>query len=120
MKYLNQDYRDRGIKKWAGFYLSEHTAAQEAQEKIKQKVNPQKEQMTLHEIGYVLEEARIKNSPVAIQKEAVNSEGQYYDDSIGHLSGFDELGIYVDGEKIDYDEIRNAEVIKTAKWSDLS
>ncbi len=29
MKYLNDEYQDRGMKKWAGFFLSEHTAEQE-------------------------------------------------------------------------------------------
>lgn len=93
MKYLNDEFRDRGIKKWTGFYLSEHTAARKAEEKIKQKSNP--------------------------QKEAVDSEGKYYDDVIGQLSGFDELGIYVGGEKIDCDEIRNVEMINVSKWSDI-
>lgn len=33
MKYLNDEYQDRGMKKWAGFFLSEHTAEQEKNSK---------------------------------------------------------------------------------------
>lgn len=120
MKYLNEEYRDRGKMKWAGFYLSEHSSEQEKLKATRESVNEPKEKMSLPKIGEVLKQARIKNRAVAIQREAVDSEGRYYDDVIGFVLGADELGLYIGDEKVDYDEIRNVEIADHRKWSYLS
>ena len=62
MTYLNDQYHDRGMKKWAGFFLSEHTAAQEKVQKGLAHTNSPKPQMSEQEIGEVLQIARIKIS----------------------------------------------------------
>ena len=79
MTYLNNQYHDRGMKKWAGFFLSEHTAEQEKIQKGLAHINPQKFQMSEQEISEVLQLAIVKNKPVAIQIEAIDSDGNYYD-----------------------------------------
>jgi len=79
MKYLNDEYQDRGMKKWAGFFLSEHTAEQEKIQKGLAHINSPKPQMSEQEIGEVLQVARLKNKSVAIQIEAIDNEGNYYD-----------------------------------------
>lgn len=110
MKYLNDEYQDRGMKKWAGFFLSEHTAEQEKIQKGLAHTNSPKPQMSDQEIGEVLQMARIKNKSVAI-----DNEGNYYDDIVGSLKGADSLGIYVGNEKV---QIRNIEIFNQTKWSD--
>ena len=117
MTYFNDQYRDRGMKKWAGFFLSEHTAEQEKIQKRLAHTNPPKPQMSEQEIGEVLQIARIKNKSVAIQIEAIDNEGNYYDDIIGSLKGADSLGFYVGNEKVHYDEIRNVKLVDHVKWS---
>lgn len=113
-------YKDRGMLKWmTGFFLSDHTAAMKADVAERSRVNKQKRQMYGEEIEAVLNEARIKNKPVAIQLEALNQERAYYDDIIGMIKGFDELGIYIDNQKVHYDEIRNVEFHELKKWSSL-
>ena len=119
MTYLNDQYHDRGMKKWAGFFLSEHTAEQEKIQKGFANINAPKPRMSEQEIGEVLQLAIVKNKPVAIQIEAVNNDGRYYDDIIGHLKGSDSLGIYVGNEKVHYDEIRNIQIYDQVKWSSL-
>lgn len=120
MNYLNDEYRDRGIKKWAGFYLSEHTATQEKETNEKKKFNPQKKQMDSQEIASVVNESILKNKSVAIQIEAVDQNGHYKDDVVGLIVGGDELGIYVKDTKVDFDEIRNIQFITLKKWTDLT
>lgn len=120
MNDLNEEYRDRGIKKWAGFYLSEHTAAQENLTAEMKKVNPQKKQMDSEEITSVINEAILKNKSVAIQIEAVDQNGYYKDDVIGLVIGGDELGIYVNDTKIDFDEIHNIQFVSLKKWTNLT
>lgn len=114
-----QIYQDRGMLKWIGFYLSDQTAAIQKDVAERSKVNPQKEEMNGEDIERILNEARIKNVPVAVQLNNLNVEAQYYDDIIGMIRGYDALGIYIDSKKVLYDEIRNVELYDWHKWSEL-
>lgn len=120
MNYLNEEYHDRGIKKWAGFYLSEHTAVQEKLTDERQKINLQKQQLDPEEIASIVNEAILKNKSVAIQIEAVDQNGYYRDDVIGLVVGGDELGIYINDTKVDFDEIRNVQFVSLKKWTHLT
>lgn len=120
MNYLNKEYHDRGIKKWAGFYLSEHTAVQEKLTDERHEFNPQKQQMDPQEIALVVNESILKNKSIAIQIEAVDQNGYYKDDVVGLVVGGDELGIYVNDTKVDFDEIRNIQFISLKKWTHLT
>lgn len=112
-------YDDRGMLKWIGFYLSDQTAAINKDVKERSIVNPKKEQLDGEEINRILNEARIKSKPVAIQLNSVNADAQYSDDVTGMIRGYDSLGIYVDSKRVLYDEIRNVEFYDWHKWSDL-
>ena len=48
------DYQDRGIKKWQGMYLSEHTAELEKAQQQEEKVIPAKRAMAEAEIQQLL------------------------------------------------------------------
>ncbi|MDA9471970.1 hypothetical protein [Enterococcus sp. 5H] len=117
--YFN-DYHDRGIKKWNGFYLSEHTAIINAENAAARKTVPKKKRMTETEIGQVLEFAFNNRRQIVVQLEIVDSEGKYNDDTIGFIEGFDELGLMIGQEKVHYDEIRNIELLNFKKWSDMT
>ena len=112
-------YEDRNMLKWIGFYLSDQTAAINKDVTERSKVNNQKPLMQSEEIEKVLNEARLKSKPVSVQLEALNENAQYYDDVIGMIRGYDELGIYIGYQKVHYDEIRNVEVYNWKKWSEL-
>ncbi|EOH79658.1 hypothetical protein [Enterococcus malodoratus] len=112
-------YEDRNMLKWIGFYLSDQTAAINKDVTERSKVNNQKPLMQSEEIEKVLNEARLKSKPVSVQLEALNENAQYYDDVIGMIRGYDELGIYIGDQKVYYDEIRNVEVYNWKKWSEL-
>lgn len=111
--YYFEKYQDRKMKKWAGFYLSEHTAIIE-QEKKRQPAE-KKVQMRWVEIDEVLAQAFQNQLEVMIQKEELDSEGNYGADIVGKIQGYDGLGIYVDGYKIDYDEIRHVQFYERKK-----
>ncbi|MBS5821476.1 MAG: hypothetical protein KIC85_09950 [Enterococcus gilvus] len=112
-------YEDRNMLKWIGFYLSDQTAAINKDVTERSKVNNQKPLMQSEEIEKVLNKARLKSKPVSVQLEALNENAQYYDDVIGMIRGYDELGIYIGDQKVHYDEIRNVEVYNWKKWSEL-
>lgn len=47
-------YEDRGMMKWIGFYLSDHTAVLNKESAARSRINSEKEQMTVEEIGATL------------------------------------------------------------------
>lgn len=117
---LNGYYNDRGMQKYSVFYISEHTSLIESAKTSRSKENKQKPQMSKEDINKVFERAQLHSLKVAIQIEAVDEEGRYYDDVVGSLAGYDELGIYISNEKVGYDEISHIEIYVPHKWSDLS
>lgn len=114
---FNETYQDRGTIKWMGMYLSEHTASLEAEKKKLLKVVPVKPRMSSEDIEKVIDTAILRSSLVAIQIEAVDDEGNYSEDIIGELEGYDELGFWVDGQLVEYDSIRNIQEYAQLKWS---
>lgn len=114
---FNETYQDRGTIKWMGMYLSEHTASLEAEKKKLLKVVPVKPRMSSGDIEKVIDTAILRSSLVAIQIEAVDDDGNYSEDIIGELEGYDELGFWVDGQLVEYDSIRNIQEYAQLKWS---
>lgn len=103
--------------KFMGMYLSEHAAAMEADRKKLLKVVPVKPRMSQESINEVIDRAILNSSLVAVQLEAVDKEGNYSDDIIGNLQGYDESGFWIDGQLIEYDSIRNIQEYAQLKWS---
>ena len=116
--YFSQ-YHDRGIQKWLGFMLSEHTAQITAEKQRLAKVITQKRKMTENEIGQLFEFAFNNNRQVVVQLEMTDTDGNYFEDIVGFINGYDDLGYMISNEKIHYDEIRNVELFDLKKWSDI-
>lgn len=119
MASYGKNYKDRGMVKWAGFYLSEHTDTLYNEKTAEANRPVQKMQMDVDEIGEILSEAVLKSRKIVIQIEERDSNGYYRPDIIGIIQGSDELGIYVGSTKVGYDEIRNVAFSNELKWSDM-
>ncbi|OJG77313.1 hypothetical protein RV10_GL002570 [Enterococcus pallens] len=76
--------------------------------------------MESHEIKEIINQAIIRQQIVSIQKEERDLQGRFPDDIIGIIEGGDELGLFISGHKINYDEIRNIQIVPFSKWSNLS
>ena len=75
--------------------------------------------MTQGEIGQIFEFAFNNNRQVVVQLEIKDAEGKYFDDTVGFILGYDELGFMVGDTKVHYDEIRNVELFNFKKWSNI-
>ena len=111
-----KNYIDRGIVKWTGMYLAEHTAQLEAFQKKEHTLVTQKKQMSSLEIDEIVACAVLKNVAVCIQKEARDLNGHYYPDVIGKIRGYDNRGLFINDEKVDFDEIRHISIQPSIKW----
>lgn len=118
-----QVYQDRGMMKWIGFYLSDHTAVMDQESKERNHINIEKEQMTLEEIGEVLQQAYLKNKRIAIQLETLNDEGNYLNDLVGKIFGQKEEQIYLNEEErgmlhLTIEQIHHVEILGPKKILD--
>lgn len=113
-------YEDRGMMKWIGFYLSDHTAVLNKESTARSRINSEKEQMTVEEIGAILQQGFLQNKRLAIQLEALDSEGNYLDDLVGKLVGQKDEQIYLDEEErgvlhMTIEQIHHVELLKPKK-----
>lgn len=117
-EHFFDNYHDRGMKKWAGFFLSEHTATMESLTAKEKKPNYAKPMMEINEITLSLHEAITKGKQISVQLLETNLEGFYPDDIIGKVQGYDNQGVYISGVPIKLENIRNVEFYSHLKWSD--
>lgn len=109
-------YQDRGMVKWAGFYLSEHSAQMERAEAFD--YPEQHPRMSQTDIEACLEKALTKDLQIRLQKEEVDLEGHYRPDLVGKITGYDEEGLYIARQQVRYDEIRFVQIEAFHKWSE--
>lgn len=122
---LIRDYDDRGMVKWMGFYLSEHTAEMEAEKKERTTVWSRKPTMDEPAIAEVLEKSYRTKSFVEIQLNEVTPEGVAYADIVGIVEGFKDTVIFVSHPTSGLQVIKNnlinhIRLLSCPKWSDLS
>ncbi len=117
-------YKDRGIMKWMGLMLSDHTEAlkRESEDSRLIEVKPKRE-MTEEEISQVLYQAFTNNSGVAIQANTLRKDGNYYKDLECKVSGYTDNQIHLslkDGRvrSCTLEQIRNVEMMNSLDWYD--
>lgn len=121
---LIRDYDDRGMIKWMGFYLSEHTAEMEKEAIVRNKVWVRKESMSDIEIGNTLNKAFQDSQAVTIQLSELDGEGSAFEDIVGSIEGFDENTLYISNlengiQLVPMDSINHIEITEQSKWSCL-
>lgn len=114
---FNERYIDRGVVKWMGMFLSEHTASVQTDKKKRSHIVEKKEQMNETDIYSTLNKAITNNSMVIIQIEEIDTEGNYQEDLIGWIEGYEDSYIYLSGNKIVLESIRNIQLYSQLKWS---
>ncbi|WP_080874452.1 hypothetical protein [Oceanobacillus timonensis] len=114
-------YQDRGIVKWLGMMLSDHSEALKKEEMNEQLIEVKaKEAMSEEAIAKVLYQAFVTDSPVLIQANVMRN-GHYYKDLECKVSGYMEEQIHLflkDGRVTScaLEEIRNVTLMNTLDW----
>lgn len=111
-------YQDRGIKKWQGFFLSEHNEQMDqlqASTKLKWR-----EAKSSECIESVLSASITHQSTLVIQKKPLNADAFPEPDIIGRISGVDGDIIFIQAASgvisLPYSSILNIEERTTEKW----
>ncbi|GEP19607.1 hypothetical protein [Pediococcus argentinicus] len=108
--FFNSYYKDRGVIKWQGYYLSDHTSAlnKQAKEKAKRAAVIIPDQMSTSDISDCLQQAVIKRYPIHIQTNTKNKNGEFEPEFYGYIQGYDEDLLFLSSDiVIELDNIRS-------------
>ncbi len=96
-------YQDRGMKKWAGFFLSDHTAM--INKETRQKSVPDRAEMSREECGKVLGSAFVNQRLVAVQLKEVDENGDRSEEIVGFVRGYAEDKVVIGEQVIALDDL---------------
>lgn len=105
-----KNYRDRKMKKWYGFFLSDHTVAINKDEQSRNVCHQLKEEMSPEEISFQLLKAYSNHRLVHVQTKIMNSNDQLPADIVGFVNGYNEDQISIAGQKIALEDINHISV----------
>lgn len=112
--FFEHDYHDRGMMKWQGFYLSDHTAALNQQNHQLNAVYVPRPQQSLSELTQVLADAYQSQQLVTIQLKTVDQNNHHLPDITTLIHGYNANDIVIDSNRfIPLQEIRNVAYKKT-------
>lgn len=101
------------MKKWAGFFLSDHTMQINKDEQRRKQVFTKKSEMDAAQIGALLLKAYSENYRVSVQLKDLDDDGQYGADVVGLVKGYTgDDQIIVGGKQINLEDINHVEIIK--------
>lgn len=113
--FFEHHYKDRGMLKWQGYYLSDHTSAlnkQAKEEEERLSIRP-KPVMTPQEISAVLEKSYADHYEISMQMYSTSSDRTLEPDITGFVQGYDQSIIVLDtGRRLDLLDIRHANLNK--------
>lgn len=108
------EYHDRGMMKWNGFYLSDHTSKFNKMSRSNQIKRSRKhsEQMAEVEITRVINQAIIKKQTVKIELNIRNLDNEISEFITGKIKGFVEDKLFIGHETVILEEIYSIHVKK--------
>ncbi|MCT7697511.1 MAG: hypothetical protein N5848_06235 [Lactobacillus crispatus] len=108
-----KNYQDRGMKKWAGFFLSDHTLKINKDKKKRSLIYLKKPEMNQVEISNVLLIAFSNQYQVSIQLKNIDSNDNFSADIVGFVQGYyAQSSILISDNVVELDEINHVELIK--------
>lgn len=108
-----KNYQDRGMKKWAGFYLSDHTQTLEKDTKKRAEKIIKRPEQTPEEISAVLLQSFSNQLRINIQTSIINPDGELVEEVEGFVNGYDETRIIVGNKRVNLADLLNAKIVTT-------
>ncbi|MCH5461332.1 hypothetical protein HC026_11860 [Lactobacillus sp. LC28-10] len=108
-------YHDRGMMKWMGFFMSDHTVYMD-QQKDKEAAERPLPQMASASIDRLLQQSWQKTTPLSLQVD----RGDHYQTVEGIVIGYEQDLVYLQGDSglmtIQFAHIRHVTLKKAEKW----
>ena len=115
----NYEFKDRGMLKWGGFLLAEHSARNEHECETRNQFYPPLPLMDEDTINTVIQEAVLNNKSVSIQTKDINIDGLHAANITGKILGGENGELLIGDKRILYEDIRHISCVKIQKWNDF-
>lgn len=111
--FFKNHYKDRGMVKWQGFYLSDHTAALKRQAEEEAVEYEPLDKMPEPDVRHILNRAYANHNSVEIQIADVSQDIRMFPPMKGKVAGTDgQDGVVLDdGTRIQISHIRNIRMV---------
>lgn len=106
-----KNYHDRDMKKWGGFFLSDHRVAINKDDKDRSRLYAKKSEMTQEEISEILLKSYSEHYQVSLQLKDLDAEGHYKADVVGFVKGWAGQELIIDDQLIEMDNINHAMIV---------
>ena len=110
-----RNYHDRGMVKWAGFYLSDHVLKMHKKSKADSYIEVKKTEMSLEEVSKVLLKAFGESRIVSVQMRILNQEGDLFRSFQGRVLGVDEDKVMIDDHIVEIADINHVKIFNMNK-----
>lgn len=108
-----RNYQDRGMKKWSGFFLSDHSLKINQDNRKRATVYSKKTEMSEAEISKILLQSFSNHYPVSIQLKNLDEDCRFAEDIKGFVEGYsNENMVTISGTAVHLDDINHIELIK--------
>lgn len=106
-----KNYRDRGMVKWQGFFLSDHTQNIEKMKYDDNHHEVHRPDQDLDKISELLMTAFTTRAAVNVQLKQMDHNGNYFDSLNGFISGYQDTDVFIDNKPVGLEEISSVEFI---------
>lgn len=106
-----KNYQDRGMKKWAGFYLSDHTAKINQDNKRRNTIYVKKKPMDQIDIRAILMRSFGEHRKVSVQLKELSIDNDLQADIVGFVEGYREDTAIISGNLVLIDYINHIDFI---------
>ncbi|MCX8724525.1 hypothetical protein GYM70_06845 [Lactobacillus panisapium] len=103
-------YQDRGMKKWQGFFLSDHTAIMKKSNSQRSTINHKKSTMTVEAVSEILMKAYANHRQVSVQLKELDFEGKLQPDIFGFVQGYQVDEVLISSVWIDLNNINHIDL----------
>jgi hypothetical protein len=107
-----RNYQDSGMKKWSGFFLSDHTVKISKSNIERNTKHFKKSEMPIDKISEILLDSFCNHKQVSLQLKELDENGNLSPDIKGFVEGYyDQETIIVSGSKLSLETINHVQII---------
>ena len=99
------------MKKWSGFFLSDHRVAINNKNKDRMMIYPKKPEMTQEEISKILLKSFSDHYQVSLQLKDLDGEGNYKADIVGFVKGWTGQELLLNDQLIEMEDINHTMIV---------
>ncbi|GMM20000.1 hypothetical protein LAYK6_12140 [Lactobacillus amylovorus subsp. amylovorus] len=107
-----RNYQDRGMKKWAGFYLSDQTAKINQEQRRRDTVYVKKKPMIQKDIRAMLMQSFGEHRKVSVQLKELSVDSDVKADIVGFVEGYQEDTANISRNLVLIEDINHIEFIE--------